>query len=86
MTPKEKAKEIIDKFIFIDNGEKFQIISMENEILAKQYAMIAVDYLINTEFQTVNKLLETIKQNKIKLILSLNQDYWQEVKKEIELM
>ncbi len=48
--------------------------------------MIAVDYLINTEFQTVNKLLETIKQNKIKLILSLNKDYWQEVKKEIELI
>lgn len=76
MIPKEKAKELIYKFwdLGLDSFEQ------------KECALITVDYLINTEFQTVNKLLEIIKQNKIKLILSLNQDYWQEVKKEIELM
>lgn len=77
MTPKEKAEDLVNKMINVSLLDNYE---------AKLCALITVNYLINTEFQTVNKLLETIKQNKIKVILSLNQDYWQEVKKEIELM
>ena len=46
MTPKEKAKELVDKFIFIDNGEKFQIISIADEKRAIQCALIAVDEIL----------------------------------------
>jgi hypothetical protein len=82
MTPKEKAEELVEKFEFSFAG----MISNEEdwESLAKQCALIAVDELINTEYQTVSKLLEVIQKNKIRLVISLNKDYWQEVKQEIE--
>ena len=82
MTPKEKAKEIFNSF----EDDLLECDTYFLEAAKKKCALISVNYLINTEFQTVIKLLETIKQNKIKLILSLNQDYWIEVKKELELM
>jgi hypothetical protein len=55
MTPKEKAKELFDKF-----G------------CSKQYALIAVDEILNN--------------NKILFEDVLNDQYWQEVKQEIELL
>jgi hypothetical protein len=51
MTPRKKAIELVDKFIFIDNGERFQIISMADEKRAIQCALIAVEEVIN-EFYT----------------------------------
>jgi hypothetical protein len=82
MTPKEKAIELVDKFqkqiFFHVTNERLDI----NE--SKGLALIAVDEIINTEFQTVSKLLDVIKINKIRLVISLNKDYWQEVKQEIE--
>ena len=86
MTPKEKAIELIDKFEdFVDYQEDDCFTQREKMLInAKQCALIAVDELINTEFQTVSKLLDLIKKNKIRLVISLNKDYWQEVKEEIE--
>ena len=80
MTPKEKAEELVLTYLRIDNNTK----EWFNKHIAKQCALIAVDELINTEYQTVSKLLDVIQKNKILLVISLNKDYWQEVKQEID--
>ena len=77
MTPKEKAKELYSKMQL-----DWSCDSCHND-WAKECALIAVDELINTEYQTVSKLLEVIQKNKIRLVIALNKDYWQEVKQEI---
>lgn len=46
MTPKEKAKELVDNFTFIDNGEKLQLVTTKDKIKAKQCALIAVDEIL----------------------------------------
>jgi NAD kinase len=97
MTPKEKAEEIMQKCILSHvlaiSNTKGKLISpyvsnyaysIVRKDRAKSCALIAVDEIINTEFQTVSKLLDVIKKNKIRLVISLNKDYWQEVKQEIE--
>jgi thymidine kinase len=86
MIPKEKAKELFIKYrnIIIDDVlDKKPIYFIMSDKMAKQCALIAVDELINTEYQTVSKLLDVIQKNKIRLVISLNKDYWQEVKQEI---
>ena len=77
MTPKEKAEELVEMY---DETLTY----LESKSKSKQCALIAVDELIETEYQTVNKLLNIIKDNKIRLVISFNSDYWQEVKQEIE--
>jgi alpha-N-acetylglucosamine transferase len=87
MTPKEKAKELIDiykKQVSMTIKDYSLVCKVLDIDMAKQCALIAVDEIINTEFQTVTKLLDVIQKNKIRLVMSLNVDYWQEVKKEIE--
>jgi hypothetical protein len=85
MTPKEKAEELVNQYRMILMDEDTDC---GNEILcsliAIKNALIAVEEIINTEFQTVTKLLDVIQKSKIRLVMSLNVDYWQEVKKEIE--
>ena len=71
MTPKEKAIELVDKFIFIDNGEKFQIISIADEKRAIQCALIAVD-----------EIIKALRKNLP--IFELGKGFWQDVKKEIK--
>jgi hypothetical protein len=91
MTPKEKAEKLVSDFYSIncklievkygyDMGNRYDLVFPK----CKQCALIAVDELINTEYQTVSKLLDVIQKNKIRLVISLNKDYWQEVKQEIE--
>jgi hypothetical protein len=64
MTPKEKAFYLMDKFIrFQRNG----IYNVVHEDIAKQYALIAVDEIINN----------------LPLIFEIQQ-FWEEVKQEIE--
>ena len=69
MTPKEKAFYLMDKFIrFHRNG----IYNVVHEDIAKQYALIAVDEILN---------IDSIKPYILhKEII----EYWQEVKQEIE--
>jgi hypothetical protein len=97
MTPKEKAKELVNNFsrthvlgilntkgkLVTPYSSGYASVEVRN-IRAKNSALIAVDELINTEYQTVSKLLDVIQKNKIRLVISLNKDYWQEVKQEIE--
>ena len=69
MTPKEKAKELVDNF-------RLNVLDYEgsglNLFKAKQCALIAVDEILNN--------------NKILFEDVLNDQYWQEVKQEIELL
>lgn len=58
MTPKEKAKELVDKMYGVTDYQ------------AKQSALIAVDEILNND----NNFFNTYSQN----------DYWLQVKQEIE--
>ena len=64
MTPKEKAKNLVNKFYIIIPLDKMDI----DYDLAKQFALIAVDEMINV----------------IKDLDNWAYKYWQEVKQEIE--
>jgi hypothetical protein len=66
MTPKEKAKELVDKFTNLYEGIN---LGLAKKHWAKQSALIAVDEII--------KELERC---------FIHNEYWQEVKKEIELL
>ena len=74
MTPKEKAIELRDKYIFttfiID--EDYENIKLKLMLHAKECALIAVDELID----------QCWSYREIDLGMSL--EYWQEVKQEIE--
>ena len=74
MTPKEKAKELIEMFIFFASNEGTTedgfIYSDEMQMFnAKQCALIAVDEIQNTKAVYVN---------------DVEYDYWEQVKQEIE--
>lgn len=70
MTPKEKAKEIVDKFMKpIDGLHKYSMCFDT----AKQCALIAVDLRLDGDF-----IFRTIEYGEDSL------EYWQEVKQEIE--
>ena len=75
MTPKEKAKELIEMFIFFASNEGTTedgfIYSDEMQMFnAKQCALIAVDEIINNDGFTKHDDYLT--------------EYWQKVKQEIE--
>ena len=74
MTATEKAKELVRKYWDLGGIDVLE---------AKQCALIAVEEILNTEFEMVDKLLECIKKNKINIVISLNKEYWQEVKEEL---
>ena len=71
MTPKEKAKELIDKFnnhtvkelVYLKNGKV-----IEGKTEAKQCALIAVDEIIKDK----------------KMFNQISVEYWEDVKQEIE--
>jgi len=73
MTPKEKAEELVDKFLYTEND----YMEYADKTQSKQCALIAVDEIIAWELQCfgdVNK-----DSNECGAI-----EYWQEVKQEIE--
>jgi hypothetical protein len=70
MTPKEKAKELYNKF-YNTSSHPHHVESRKNN--AKQCALIAVDEIFKTG------LLEGST-------LGINKKYWQEVKQEIEAL
>jgi hypothetical protein len=75
MTPKEKAKELISKFTFLTYPE-----SNAKFYNPKQCALIAVDELIKeARFSS-----EYIEEVFFTTGYYDKQDYWQEVKQEIE--
>ena len=74
MTPKEKAKELLDKFLYIN------VHNTMNRNEAKQCALISVDELIENH----NKMKDFLF-NEIGYLIT-SPEYWQEVKQEIEIL
>lgn len=70
MTPKEKSKELVDKY---DNTLTY----IESKSKAKQCALIAVDEIIK-----IVSSVDTMPPNCQK-INEYTKEYWQEVKQEI---
>jgi hypothetical protein len=72
MTPKEKAKELVDKFKIGDVvTEKLQVVNID--IYSKLFALRAVDEIL----KAVNNPDETY-------LMKHSVNYWTEVKQEIE--
>ena len=69
MTPKEKAEELVDKFTYHCGGSDYNTV-MKN---SKQCALIAVDEII--QLHKGKFMCEREGQN---------EEYWQQVKNEIE--
>jgi len=69
MTPKEKAKELFNKYCFAIRTEETDSGYFTNVLYAKNCALIAVDEILKITW--VDKFLTV-------------EDYWQEVKQEIE--
>ena len=70
MTPKEKAKEVVDKMMY---HLKYNCQPTLSEMVAKQCALIAVDELIKNKIMWQNGEVTPVF-------------YWIEVKKEIKLL
>jgi hypothetical protein len=70
MTPKEKAEQLVSKFITINLSQVNELVDGIRIRLAKESALIAVD--------EVTKYLEEV------LMPNPFGQYWQEVRKEIE--
>ena len=89
MTPKEKAKELVEKFLFMYRPSMHPPYLKANEA-AKQCALIAVDEIINYHESLYNEGFKDVHialSSKIKTyndILNPLLKYWQEVKQEIE--
>jgi len=79
-TPKEKAKELKDKFSvhlrFFDENSGW--VDYTDSSHAKQFALVAVDEIIYAHNKIQNFLFNEIGY------LITRPEYWQEVKKEIE--
>jgi hypothetical protein len=77
MTPKEKAKQLVDKFIsysYFSNGNNAMNRQYQQEDNAKQCALIAVDEILNA---ISFNMYDEEEYNKV-------DEFWEEVKNEIE--
>jgi len=81
MTPKEKAKELVNRFAKLpEEGSLMWYLSFE---IAKKCALIAVDEILNTLKIFVEK--DTTSRSVVNFSVS-RIVYWVQVKKEIELL
>jgi hypothetical protein len=77
LTPKEKAKELVGKYVKFKLNGLFKFFGLE---LSKQCAIIAVDEIIKA-------LMYPPQLNSDRQIIHIKVlQYWKEVKKEIELL
>jgi len=77
MTPKEKAKELVDKMY--QHQWRKDTIEFRN---AKQCALIAVDELIKMESMFLSEIIKICDAAKFNY--EINHSFWQDVKNEIE--
>jgi thymidine kinase len=80
MTPKEKAEELVLKYLKIKTHKMFN--GWWHKITAKQCALIAVDECIQFENKIVQEV-ETLA-NEAKRQFKCEGLFWEEVKQEIE--
>jgi prefoldin subunit 5 len=93
MTPQEKAKELVDKFMLV-NSESVELETGEHELLlslskedANQCALIAVDEILYAYPHTYEmEKVSTKVGEDVYMIMNVRSNiaYWQEVKQEIE--
>jgi hypothetical protein len=91
MTPKEKALELFDKYYILFNNfpnyqyviENLNTIQDEKLYTTKQCALIAVDEILKLENPNTYNYLTESKEH---LIVQIADNYWQEVKKEIQAL
>ena len=86
MTPQEKAEDILDKCYGVEVESVYFGV---NHYLAKKFALIVVDEIINDWINNFKKLKEDetieIKHSLNEMMeLSHSMKYWKEVKQEIE--
>ena len=79
MEAKEKALELVNRFMYIDKG-----ITKMHITAAKECALIAVDEIMEAYPTTVHH--ENLSSGKIEIHHCDNRDYWQSVKTEIETL
>lgn len=83
MTPKEKAKELVDEFMeHTVEWDKIKEVALDSKFHAKQCALIAVDEIIQNQKHVVAQYELKLLLNGIKVITFSN--YWESVKNEIE--
>jgi len=81
MTPKEKAEELVLKFLRIDNNTK----EWFNKHIAKQCALIAVNEIIEATKYELSHAKAYLDGRDSEIITEVYYSpYWQEVKQEIE--
>lgn len=73
MSPREKAKELIDKYIPLSSNWDEKYGWTDDTKRAKRCALIYVDEILNNEQNTMRGISE-----------DLHDEYWERVKKEIE--
>jgi len=78
MTPKEKAKELVDKYFKLLNYEFGDLVYSLSDKQPHQCALIVVDEILNI-LEDDGFLLATSEYHNKKTM-----EYWQEVKQEIE--
>jgi hypothetical protein len=83
LTPKEKAKELYDKYFLLHESSTDEngvwIVSALNKGLAKKCALIAVDEILNA---IPNEYLD-IHGGETYMQINEDVEYWNEVKQEI---
>lgn len=72
MTPKEKAQELVDKFIEFTQDWDARDGYINDEFRAKECALIAVDEILEMDLPILEEEADKFY------------DYWEEVKQEIE--
>lgn len=78
MTPKEKAQELVDKFLNANGGHFYQDSEIEDLEAAKECALVAVDEMID--------FLTTSDWGIEMYLCSEYLQRWREIKKELEKM
>ena len=79
MTAKEKAEDILDKCYGVEVESVYFGV---NHYLAKKFALIVVDEIIENQENVIAKIEYKLLLKDIKIITFSN--YWNEVKQEIE--
>ena len=77
MTPKQKAEELVNKFYMAISNNEMGL----NDEASRQCALIAVDEILKLDNPNTYNYLTESKEH---LIVQLADNYWTEVKNEIQ--
>jgi hypothetical protein len=82
LTPKETAEQLVDNYLNELNQIDSLLLLSQKTFTAKQCALICVDEIINTDALLNESDAECIEGYKDTIRI----EYWEEVKKEIQLL